>query len=59
MILYSKRLEALALKSIVEAARLDADEAPQRELDKQKKRDDDDRLALDKARAVNQPNFRP
>ena len=59
LILYSKRLEALALKSIVEAARLDADEAPQRELDKQKKRDDDDRLALDKARAVNQPNFRP
>jgi len=59
LILYSKRLETLALASIVEAARLDADEAPQRELDKQKKRDDDDRLALDKARAVNKPNFRP
>jgi len=59
LILYSKRLEALALASIVEAARLDAEEAPQRELDKQKKRDDDDRLALDKARAVNKPNFRP
>jgi hypothetical protein len=59
LILYSKRLETLAMASIVEAARLDADEAPQRELDKQKKRDDDDRLALDKARAVNKPNFRP
>jgi hypothetical protein len=59
LILYSKRLEASALASIVEAARLDAAEAPQRELDKQKKRDDDDRLALDKARAVNKPNFRP
>ena len=47
------------MASIVEAARLDADDAPQRELDKQKKRDDDDRLALDKARAVNKPNFRP
>ena len=59
LILYSKRLEASALASIVEAARLDAEEAPQRELDKRKKRDDDDRLALDKARAVNKPNFRP
>ncbi len=59
LILYSKKLETLAMASIVEAARLDADEAPQRELDKQKKRDDDDRLALDKARAVNKPNFRP
>ena len=46
LILYSKQLEALAQASIVEAARLDAEEAPQRELDKQKKRDDDDRLAL-------------
>ena len=59
LILYSKKLETLAMASIVEAARMDADEAPQRELDKQKKRDDDDRLALDKARAVNKPNFRP
>jgi hypothetical protein len=59
LVLYSKRLDALARTSIVEAARLDAEEAPQRELDKQKKRDDDDRLALDKARAVNKPNFRP
>lgn len=59
LILYSKKLEASAMASIVDAARLDAEEAPQRELDKQKKRDDDDRLALDKARAVNKPNFRP
>ena len=59
MVLYSKRLEALAQAATVESARLDAQDAPQRELDKQKKRDDDDRLALDKARAVNKPNFRP
>jgi hypothetical protein len=59
LVLYSKRLEALAQAAIVESARLDAEDAPQRELDKQKKRDDDDRLALDKARAVNKPNFRP
>lgn len=59
LILYSKRLETMALASIVEAARLDAQDAPQRELDKQKKRDDDERVAQDKARAVNKPNFRP
>jgi hypothetical protein len=59
LVLYSKRLEALARTAIVESARLDAEAAPQRELDKQKKRDDDERLALDKARSVNKPNFRP
>jgi hypothetical protein len=59
LILYSKRLEALAQTAIVESARLDAAEAPQRELDKQKKRDDDEQAILDKARSVNKPNFRP
>jgi hypothetical protein len=59
LILYSKNLDALAQTAIAESARLDADEAPQRELDRQKKRDDNERLVLDKARAVNQPNFRP
>jgi hypothetical protein len=59
MILYSKRLEALARPAIVEAVRLEAEEAPQRELEKQKKRDDDERLVLEKARSVNKPNFRP
>lgn len=59
LVLYSKRLDALAQAAIVEALRLDAQEAPQRELEKQKKRDDDDRLVLEKARSVNKPNFRP
>jgi hypothetical protein len=59
MILYSKRLDALAQTAIVEAARMDKQEAPQRELDKQKKRDEEDRLVLEKARSVNKPNFRP
>jgi hypothetical protein len=59
LVLYSKKLEAEARAAIVESARLDAQDAPQRELDKQKKRDDDERLALDKARSVNKPNFRP
>jgi hypothetical protein len=59
MILYSKRLDAVAEASIVKAVKIETEEAPQRELDKQKKRDDEDRLALEKARLVNTPNFRP
>ena len=59
MVLYSKRLEAVAQAAIVESARLDAQEAPLREAERQKKRDADDQLALDKARLSNKPNFRP
>jgi hypothetical protein len=59
MVLYSKRLDALAQAAIVEAVRLDAKEAPQRELEKQKRRDEEERLVLDKARSANKPNFRP
>ena len=58
MVLYSKRAEAVAQAAIVEAVRLEKLEAPQREIDKQKQRDDD-RLALEKARSANKPNFRP
>jgi hypothetical protein len=59
MILYSKRLEALAQAAIVEAARLDTVEQPQRELDQKIKLAEDERLVLEKARSVNKPNFRP
>lgn len=59
MVLYSKRLDALAQAAISEAVRLDAQEAPQRELEKQEKRKEDERLGLEKARSVNKPNFRP
>ena len=59
LVLYSKQAEAVAQASIVEAVRLEAQEAPQREIQKQKKREDDDRLALEKARSANKPNFRP
>src|ERR1700732_1574825 len=59
LVLYSKRLDALAQSPVVEAVRLDAQEAPQRELDKQKQRDQNEHLVLEKARAVNKPNFRP
>jgi hypothetical protein len=59
MILYSKRADAAAQAAIVQSVKLEAQEAPQREIDKQKKHDDDDRLALEKARSANKPNFRP
>ncbi len=59
LVLYSKRLEALAQAANVEAARLDALDAPQRELEKQKKQASDDSVLLEKARSANKPNFRP
>lgn len=59
LILYSKRLDALAQAAIVEAVRLDAQEAPQREIERQNKQEADAQLVLDKARSVNKPNFRP
>jgi hypothetical protein len=59
MVLYSKRQDALAEAAIVEAVRLDAQEAPQREIEVQKKKREEDGLALEKARSANKPNFRP
>jgi hypothetical protein len=59
MALYSKRLDALAQASIVQAVRLEAQEAPQREIEKQEKQKAEERLVLEKARSVNKPNFLP
>lgn len=59
LILSQKRLAGLARTSMVEAARLDALEAPQRAIDRRKQQDADTQLALDKLRAANRPNFRP
>jgi hypothetical protein len=59
LVLYSKRLEALAETASVQAVRLEAEAAPQREIERQKKRDEDDRLLLEKARSANKPNFQP
>jgi hypothetical protein len=59
MVLSSKRLDALAQASIVEAVRLDAQEAPQREIEKQKDQAEAERLVGEKARSANKPNFRP
>ena len=59
LVLFSKRMQAQAEAANVEAARLDSQEAPQREIAKQKNEANELRLALDKARAVNKPNFHP
>jgi hypothetical protein len=59
LVVVSKPLDALAQTAAVEAVRLDEQEAPQREIDRQKKRDDDDRAQQGRARLANKPGFRP
>jgi len=59
LILFSKAMNASAQTAINESVRLDALEAPQREIDQQSKHDADERLILEKARSENKPNFRP
>jgi hypothetical protein len=59
LIVASLRLEGLARTAVVEAARLDARDAPQREVERQKKEADAARALQDKARLVNKPVFRP
>jgi hypothetical protein len=59
MVILSKRLEQLAQTAMGEAVRLDQQEAPQREIDHQKKLDAEKRDAEQKARPANKANFRP
>jgi hypothetical protein len=59
MLVFSKRLDPLAQAAIVEANRLDVQEAPQREIDRQRKQDEEDQAAGQKARPANKANFRP
>ena len=58
MIAFSKRLDALARTATAEAIRLDALEAPQREIQRQQREDDKNRESLEKARQANKLNFR-
>jgi hypothetical protein len=53
------RLEELARTASTAAVRLDKDEAPQRELDRQKKEVDDSAAAQEKAKTENTAKFRP
>lgn len=59
MLIYLKRLDALAQVAIVEAIRLNRQEAPQREIDRLKKEDEEKNAAGQKVRPVNKANFRP
>ena len=59
MVAFSKRVDALARAAVAEAIRLDEQEAPQREIERQKKQDAEDRAGQQKARLANKPNFRP
>lgn len=54
-----KRLDAPAQAAIIEAVRLDAKEAPQREAERIAREDETERAKLEKARHVNKPKFRP
>ena len=59
LIVTEPALDALAQKAAAQARRLDEQEAPQREIAKQKKDQEDARAAADKARAANKGAFRP
>jgi hypothetical protein len=59
LLVFSKRLDGLAQAAIIEAIRLNDQEAPQREIDRQKKEADEKRAAEQKARPTNKANFRP
>ena len=59
IVIVSKRLDALAQAAVTEAIRLDKEEAPQREVERQRQQEADTRVAQEKARLVNKPAFRP
>jgi hypothetical protein len=59
LVAVSKRLDALARAAIIEAVRLDAQEAPQREIELQKKQEEEHRVQQERARLANKPSFRP
>jgi hypothetical protein len=59
LVLYSKALDARAQTAIVEAARLDVLEAPQKEADRVSKQAADNQVEQEKARLANKASFRP
>lgn len=59
MVVFSKRLDILARAAVATAIRLDDEEAPQRETDRQNTAAREERIDLEKARALNKPTFRP
>jgi hypothetical protein len=59
LVMYSKRLDALALAAIVESTRLDKQEAPHREAERKEKKDEETRSRQKEARRVSKASFRP
>ncbi len=58
LVLLARQPDQLARAAIVESTRIDASEAPQRELDRQQVLADDERTKAEKARRTNKPVFR-
>ena len=59
LIMAVKATESLAQNAAAEAARLDHEEAPQREIERVNKIAEDGRVAAENARVVNKPLFKP
>jgi hypothetical protein len=59
LLVFSKRLDGLAVAAIAEAMRLDDQEAPERELERQRKQEEERHAAQEKARPTNKAAFRP
>lgn len=59
MVLFSKRLDALAQSAISEAVRMDALEAPQRAAELARKQAEENRVKAEKSRLANIAGFRP
>jgi len=59
LVLYSKALDVRAQTAILEAARLDALEAPQKEAERVSKQAADNQIEQEKARLANKASFRP
>jgi hypothetical protein len=59
LILVSKRVDGLAQEAMIEGARLDVVERPQKEIDRKKREAEVERADAEKARVVNLPAFRP
>jgi hypothetical protein len=59
LILFSRKVDALAQAAIARAGVLDEQQAPLRELERQKREAEAVRIGLDKARTTNKGSFRP
>src|SRR3989475_602164 len=59
LVVFSKRLDALAQAASVEAIRLDEHGTPRRAIDRKQKQEDEDHARQAKVRLVNKATFRP